>query len=69
MPFALSIAQVAQRLGLSRTTVRRLIADGQLIGFQVSPRGRWRITEEELESAIARFVEETAKEHNQERGA
>lgn len=44
---ALSIAEVAGRLGVSTRTVRRMIEDGKIGAFKVL--GQWRIRESELE--------------------
>lgn len=60
---AVTITGAAARLGCSVSTVRRLIADGQLIAFQTTTRGRWRVLEEELEAAIERMTDATANEH------
>lgn len=49
----LSIADVANRLGVSYWTVRRwLLADKLLHGVQIGPGGIWRVEDTELERFI-----------------
>jgi len=47
-----TIAQTAQRLGCSASTVRRYLLSGQLLGLQYAKYGRIRV----LESEIQRFL-------------
>ncbi len=49
MPTLLSIKEAADRLGVSETTVRRMIAEFQLPARKI--RGIWRIAPSDLESA------------------
>lgn len=47
----LTPAQVAERLGLCRDTVLKLLRTGDLRSYRIGsgPRARWRVTEEALE--------------------
>ncbi len=47
----MSPLQVAVRLGVSRSTAYRLIADGDLIATRI--RGQWRVSEAALSDYIA----------------
>jgi excisionase family DNA binding protein len=47
----LSAAQVARRLALDPSTVRRLAADGQLPGVRIG--GQWRFDRRRLEAALS----------------
>lgn len=39
----LTVEDVAQRLSVTRPTARALIIRGEIPGFQVGPRGLWRV--------------------------
>ena len=53
---ALTVAEVAELLGLSTRTIRNYIADGRLVGFKVG--SQWRFTQE---SALKLIEESTAE--------
>jgi excisionase family DNA binding protein len=48
----LSVSEVAQQLGISSKTVRKLIASGQLRAGKVA--GKWRIEQDDLDLFWAR---------------
>src|SRR5258708_5624814 len=50
---------VQERLGISESTLFRLLRNGELKGFKVgAPRGQWRVEESDIEEYIAREREE-----------
>ena len=49
---ALMVSEVARRLNVRANTVRRLIQDGELIGFKVGR--QWRVEERDLNAYIRR---------------
>jgi excisionase family DNA binding protein len=58
----LGIGEVARRLGVSQTTVRRVIERGELAAFQTRERGSWRVREDALEQAMRDWTS-IAREH------
>ena len=44
----LTVAEVAEELGLHRDTVKRLLASGQLTGYKAA--ARWRVTRASLDA-------------------
>lgn len=50
----LSIADVAESLGLQAATVRRMLREGDLEGFQIGDRGIWRVAQSDLDSYVSR---------------
>ncbi len=60
----LTIRQVAERLDLTATAVRRWLRDGRLHGTRTSDRGNWGISEAELQrfAAAAVTVQDDADE-------
>ncbi len=48
----LTVAEVADRLGVTHETVRRWLRDGQLQGFQVSRKAGWRIPHRSVNKMI-----------------
>ncbi len=60
----LTVRQVADRLDLTATAVRRWLRDGRLRGTRASDRGIWRISEGELQrfTAAAVTVQDDANE-------
>ena len=52
----LTISQVAAELGLSRQTIRRSIASGDLPALRASPGGRWRVRESDLAETMERWA-------------
>lgn len=51
---ALTIEEIGVRLDVTPPTVRALVRSGDLEGFQVGPRGLWRVEPKDLEAYIAR---------------
>ena len=49
---ALTASDVARRLNVKSNTVRRLIQDGELIGFKVGQ--QWRVEERDLNAYVRR---------------
>lgn len=49
---ALMVSEVARRLSVRATTVRRLIQEGELIGFKVGR--QWRVEERDLNAYVRR---------------
>ncbi len=60
----LTVRQVAERLDLTATAVRRWLRDGRLHGTRTSVRGTWSISEAELRrfAAAAITVQDDANE-------
>ncbi len=66
---AMRVSRVAERLGCSVATVKRLLAAGELVGFKTRARGHWRVREDELERFVTACEGTTAEECGIERDA
>jgi excisionase family DNA binding protein len=58
---AVSVKEAARRLGVSETTIRRMIEGGEIRAFRVL--GQWRIRENEIE----RIMSGSQDEYDQDR--
>lgn len=61
----LTTADVAGLLRVQPPTVHRMLRDGELIGFQVGPRGLWRVQVRDLDAFIRAA---TLRQERAERG-
>lgn len=50
----LTVEDVGRELHLTASTVRDLLRSGDLAGFQVGPRGLWRVESTELDAYVER---------------
>ena len=50
----LTVIQTAKLLNCHKATVRRMLSDGRLSGFQLSRFGRWRIDRTSIQNLIQR---------------
>lgn len=56
----LTLADVAEILGVTVPTARGLVRRGEIQGFQVGGRGIWRVEESELDAYVQRAKSTTA---------
>jgi excisionase family DNA binding protein len=50
----LKVKEVARRLAIHPSTVKRLIRRGELVGYRVNTRGDWRVTPEDVAAYLDR---------------
>jgi excisionase family DNA binding protein len=60
-PRFLSLADVAEVLGVSASQVYALVRKGQLKAIKIGDRGQWRVETNQLEAYIKRMYDDTEK--------